>query len=69
MGDEVQALIRAAFTQPGADWTASAIAEKVGISRTTAQRYLAHLARTGAIELHLRYGSTGRPEHLYRPGR
>ncbi|MEU5726293.1 helix-turn-helix domain-containing protein [Micromonospora sp. NPDC047738] len=46
--------------------TAVEIAEATGISRTTAQRYLADLAESGKLELNLRYGSQGRPEHLYR---
>jgi len=46
--------------------TAVAIAERTGISRGTARRYLEYLALTGSIELSLRYGATGRPEHLYR---
>jgi response regulator of citrate/malate metabolism len=50
------------------DISASEIAEQVGISRSTAQRYLAELARQGKIELHLHYGATGRPEHRYRIG-
>jgi two-component system CitB family response regulator len=36
------------------------------MSRGTARRYLEYLALIGAIELSLRYGTTGRPEHLYR---
>jgi response regulator of citrate/malate metabolism len=48
------------------DLSAADIAEQIGISRSTAQRYLAQLARRGQIELHLHYGSTGRPEHRYR---
>ena len=46
--------------------TAVDVAESTGISRGTARRYLEYLALTGAIELSLRYGTTGRPEHLYR---
>jgi response regulator of citrate/malate metabolism len=46
--------------------SAADIAEQVGISRPTAQRYLAELARQGKIELRLHYGATGRPEHRYR---
>lgn len=42
-----------------------AIADRVGISRATAQRYLALLVREGPLELHLRYGVAGRPEHRY----
>ena len=48
------------------DLSAADIAEQVGISRSTAQRYLAELARQGKIELHLPYGTAGRPEHRYR---
>ncbi|MEU5724214.1 response regulator [Micromonospora sp. NPDC047738] len=50
----------------GRQVTAVEVADMVGISRATAQRYLADLARAGKLELKLRYGSTGRPEHLYR---
>jgi len=46
--------------------TAAEIADELGISRATAQRYLAALAREGAVEMRLRYGATGRPEHRYR---
>jgi response regulator of citrate/malate metabolism len=49
-----------------ADATAVDVAERAGISRGTARRYLEYLAGTGAVELSLRYGATGRPEHLYR---
>jgi two-component system CitB family response regulator len=50
----------------GRETTAVDVAERAGISRGTARRYLEYLAGTGAVELSLRYGSTGRPEHLYR---
>jgi response regulator of citrate/malate metabolism len=46
---------------------ATRIADELGFSRPTAQRHLARLERLGFIELHLSYGSTGRPNHLYRP--
>lgn len=45
--------------------TAIEVAEATGVSRGTAQRYLADLARDGRVELTLRYGATGRPEHRY----
>ena len=48
------------------DLTAVEVGERAGISRGTARRYLEYLALTGAIELSLKYGTTGRPEHLYR---
>lgn len=46
--------------------SASDIAARAGISRATAQRHLAALATRGSVEVALRYGSTGRPEHRYR---
>lgn len=49
------------------DLTVMEVAEAVGISRATAQRYLSHLAQTGQINLGLRYGARGRPEHRYGP--
>jgi response regulator of citrate/malate metabolism len=45
--------------------TAVCAADRTGISRGTARRYLEYLTKTGAVELSLRYGTTGRPEHLY----
>jgi response regulator of citrate/malate metabolism len=45
--------------------TASEIAGRAGVSRVTARRYLEHLAVDGSVELSMRYGGTGRPEHLY----
>ncbi|MFE5494287.1 response regulator [Streptomyces virginiae] len=41
------------------------IADRAGISRQTAQRYLKLLERNGRVTLALRYGETGRPEHRY----
>jgi response regulator of citrate/malate metabolism len=60
--------IRELLSQAPEDLSAAEIAEQIGISRSTAQRYLAELARQGAIELRLHYGATGRPEHRYRAG-
>ena len=50
----------------GAECSAAEVAERVGISRATAQRHLAALAERGLVEVSLRYGTTGRPEHRYR---
>jgi two-component system, CitB family, response regulator len=50
---------------PGAQYSAAEVATRVGVSRATAQRYLSSLADDGAVEIQLRYGSTGRPEHRY----
>lgn len=48
------------------DLSASEAAEVVGLSRVTARRYLEHFVDTGAAEVRLRYGGTGRPERRYR---
>lgn len=45
--------------------SAGEVAEAVGISRATAQRYLSGLVDDGAVVMQLRYGTTGRPEHRY----
>ncbi len=59
------ARIRELLQASSHDVSAAEIAEQVGISRSTAQRYLAELARQGKIKLQLHYGTTGRPEHRY----
>ncbi|WP_405374165.1 MULTISPECIES: response regulator [unclassified Microbacterium] len=46
--------------------SASEVAERGGISRATAQRHLTALASRGLVEISLRYGTTGRPEHRFR---
>lgn len=46
--------------------TSNDVAERIGISRATAQRYLATLVRVGIVGLDLHYGATGRPRHRYR---
>jgi response regulator of citrate/malate metabolism len=46
--------------------SAAEVAGRTGLSRATAQRYLAVLAQAGTLELTLRYGTAGRPEHRYR---
>jgi len=49
-----------------ADLSAIEVADRTGLSRVTSRRYLDHLVRSGKVELTLRYGSAGRPEHRYR---
>lgn len=48
-----------------AESSASEIAERAGVSRATAQRHLSALAMRGVVDVRLRYGATGRPEHRY----
>lgn len=59
-------LVRSAVRESQEPISAADVAAQVGISRPTAQRYLAYLAEHGLVRLELRYhGSAGRPEHLY----
>ena len=58
-------LVRNAVKRAAGDVSAAEVAEIVGISRATAQRYLTYLERHGVVRLRLRYGATGRPEHRY----
>ncbi|MFI1962596.1 response regulator [Streptomyces pathocidini] len=45
--------------------SAQEVAERAGLSRQTAQRYLKLLERAGRVRMSLKYGETGRPEHRY----
>jgi response regulator of citrate/malate metabolism len=45
--------------------SAAEVAAAIGVSRATAQRYLAQLAADGSATMQLRYGAAGRPEHRY----
>ncbi|WP_445996543.1 response regulator [Okibacterium fritillariae] len=56
-----------AVERADAELSAVDVAERVGVSRATAQRYLSGLAADGSIRVQLNYGSTGRPEHRYLP--
>ncbi|MFE1552487.1 response regulator [Streptomyces sp. NPDC058718] len=58
-------LVRQVLLAAGGPLSAQEIAERAGVSRQTAQRYLKLLERTGRVSLSLRYGETGRPEHRY----
>jgi response regulator of citrate/malate metabolism len=58
-------LVRKVLTEAGEPLSAHEVAERAGISRSTAQRYLKFLEREGRISLTLKYGDTGRPEHRY----
>jgi response regulator of citrate/malate metabolism len=57
--------VRDAVRASGEPLTASEVAGRCGLSRVTARRYLEHLAVEGVVTLSMRYGGTGRPEHLY----
>ncbi|WP_078628290.1 response regulator [Streptomyces sp. NRRL F-2664] len=58
-------LVRQALRAAEGPLSTQQIADRAGISRQTAQRYLKLLERSGRVSLALRYGETGRPEHRY----
>ncbi|MFC9293627.1 response regulator [Streptomyces sp. NPDC057011] len=58
-------LVRSVLRSAGGPLSTQQIADRAGISRQTAQRYLKLLERSGRVSLALRYGETGRPEHRY----
>jgi two-component system CitB family response regulator len=62
------ALVVKALQAEEGDLSAAETAERVGISRVSARRYLEHLCSTGQAQQGLRYGTSGRPEHRYRWG-
>ncbi len=64
LGAETGRLVLDAVRQAG-EVSAAECAERVGISRVSARRYLEHYLNTGALEIRLQYG-TGRPERRYR---
>ena len=57
--------VREALREAEAPLTASEVAGRCGLSRVTARRYLEHLVVESVVTLSMRYGGTGRPEHLY----
>lgn len=52
----------AAQTEP---LSAEDVAERVGIARVTARRYLDYLVKTGRVQLDVSYGGIGRPTNRY----
>lgn len=46
--------------------SAAECAERVGVSRVSARRYLEHFVTTGRAAVRLQYGGGGRPERRYR---
>ncbi|MFV8315313.1 response regulator [Mycobacterium sp. 23] len=61
-------LVLQALHASEAPMSAAEVAGAIGISRATAQRYLASLATTGEVSVGLRYGTTGRPEQEFTAG-
>jgi len=64
------AKVREFIMQAAYSFAASEVGEKLGVSRTTARRYLEYLVSTRELKVEISYGGVGRPErHYYRePG-
>jgi response regulator of citrate/malate metabolism len=58
-------LVLEALRTSGKPMSAAEVSAAIGISRATAQRYLASLATTRHVTVGLRYGTTGRPEQEF----
>ena len=66
LSKETLDLVARTLKQAGGALGAAETAEAAGLSRVTARRYLEHLVLAKSVELELRYGGSGRPEHRYR---
>ncbi|MGF6881105.1 response regulator of citrate/malate metabolism [Nocardia sp. GAS34] len=64
-GSPTKDLVLRAVRDSPAALSAAEVSAATGVSRATAQRYLANLVAAGALRMQLRYGSTGRPEQEY----
>jgi response regulator of citrate/malate metabolism len=58
-------LVLEALRTSGQPMSAAEVSAAIGISRATAQRYLASLATSREVKVGLRYGTTGRPEQEF----
>ncbi|MHB1612740.1 MAG: response regulator [Actinomycetes bacterium] len=65
LAPETMSLIRGVLTMADGPLGVGEVAAGAGVSQATARRYLTHLVERGQATMRLRYGSAGRPEHLY----
>jgi response regulator of citrate/malate metabolism len=67
LSPETTVLVQRVLRDAGPDGlSATECAERTGLSRVSARRYLEHFSRTGTAEVSARYGGTGRPERRFR---
>ncbi|MBM0225413.1 MULTISPECIES: response regulator [Micromonospora] len=65
LSSETAELVERALREHTGTLSAAECANRVGISRVSARRYLEHFSGTGRAEVSLRYGAAGRPERRY----
>ncbi|MFF9486477.1 response regulator [Streptomyces sp. NPDC014676] len=66
MSAETAGLVERTLRETDGTLSATECAALTGVSRVSARRYLEYFHTVGAVEVSLRYGSTGRPERRYR---
>jgi len=66
LAEETLEAVARTLQQSPAGLSAGEVAQRCGVSRVTARRYLEHLAESGSASREPRYGGTGRPELEYR---
>lgn len=59
-------VVQDAFNNNDAGYTAEDIAKKLGLSRTTARRYLEFCTKENFLQAEIIYGKVGRPQRIYR---
>jgi len=59
-------VLEAFNADPAGAKSASEVGEVIGVSRTTARKYLEYLVGRDLLTIHLDYGTKGRPERRYR---
>lgn len=58
--------VKRLFEQSAESYTAETVAKDMGLSRTTARRYLEFCANEGFLQAEIVYGKVGRPQRMYR---
>ena len=62
---ETAALVEAALREADGSLSAAECAQRIGVSRVSARRYLEHLVAEGHARVAPKYGASGRPENRY----
>jgi two-component system response regulator CitB len=58
--------VRAAFSGEHTQHTADSLSDMIGISKSTARRYLEYCKNIKLLEAHIQHGTVGRPQRFYR---
>jgi response regulator of citrate/malate metabolism len=65
LSQESAELVGRTLRDSDGELSATECAERTGLSRVSARRYLEHFTETGQAEVRLRYGAAGRPQRRY----